>query len=218
MKIVPPSVKLLAITPNAEKLIELCGRVAYKSEDKITEDSHIKFIQMILKRGHEAVIEHASASLLFVCCRGCSHELVRHRIASYTQESTRFVNYSQDKFGNEISVIRPPGLEGDELAAWEYVCKCSETAYMAMIARGVKPQIARSILPTCLKTEIVATANAREWRHFFKMRCAKDAHPQMREVALAALEILHNECPTIFQDYWDMYKAELHITKETSNV
>ncbi len=199
MKIVKPSAELLFITPNAEQLIERCGRICYKSEDKITSDSAAKFIRMVIENGHHAVIEHAYATIIFVCCRGVTHEQVRHRIASYCQESTRFCNYSKDKFGNEISVIEPPGLDEINRYRWEEVCIHIEKAYMKMIEDGIPPQIARTVLPTCLKTEIAVTANLREWRHILNLRWRNDrAHPQIREVMGIAAKFLNDHCPNVF--------------------
>ena len=205
MVIVKPSVTLLSITPNAEELIERAGRTAYKSEDKIGPGTAAKFIAMILKRGHESVLEHAGASLLFICDRGVTHEIVRHRLASYTQESTRYCNYGK---AGEIAVVQPPGLEGETLDAWRYSCKVAEDTYLAMIASKVPTQIARSVLPTCLKTEIVMSANFREFRHFVSLRCAPTAHPQMQEVAKEALELLWLRCPAVFGEQRAQFHAE----------
>jgi len=212
MKIIEQSAQLIWVTPSPEKIIERAGRVAYKSEDKITDTSHVDFIRKIIKAGHEAVIEHACASMQFVCDRGISHEIVRHRIASYTQESSRYCNYSKDKFGNEITVIVPPEFNGGYAMMWAdgtirhfnsdwyQATKGAEKSYMNLLANGFAPQIARSVLPTCLKTEIVMTTNFREWRHFLKLRIAPDAHPQMRELARMALDILKKEAPIVFED------------------
>lgn len=200
MKIIKPSVKLLNITTNAEKLIELAGRVCYKSEDLITEESSTKFIQNIIKRGHEAVLEHANASLLFICDRGVTHELVRHRLVAYCQESTRYCNYSKDKFNNQLTFIEPPDLDKNSKIIWNFCCEYAEESYLKLIEAGVSPQIARSVLPNSLKTEIVATANMREWRHIFKLRTSEFAHPQIKEVMLLAKDILKKECPNIFRD------------------
>lgn len=210
MKIVQPSVTLIN-PPSRDDLykqIERAGRVCYKSEDKITEDSAEKFIRGLIKRGHEAVIEHGSITALFVCDRGVSHELVRHRIASYCQESTRYCNYSKDAFGNEITVIQPSQLErpaDDEPVAtdwdvWEYSCEQAEHAYFDLLRRGRTPQEARAVLPTCLKTEVMVTMNPREWRHFFKLRCSSAAHPDMRYVALMAQDIFVENWPALFED------------------
>lgn len=158
-------------------LIERCGRVCYKSEDKITDTSKYKFVEMLLKRGHEAVLEHASATYLLITDRGVTHELVRHRLASYCQESTRYCNY-----GNEITVVEPPGLSDYDAKEWRQACGIAETCYKNLLAGGQSPQIARSVLPTCLKTEITITANFREWRHIFKLRTSAAAHPQIREL------------------------------------
>jgi thymidylate synthase (FAD) len=204
MKIVKPSVELLWITPNALQQIELAGRTAYKSEDKINEGSAEKFIKLIMSKEHRSVLEHASASIRFICDRGVTHEMVRHRIASYTQESTRYCNYSKDKFDNEITFIDPAdAFNWDRYtcrlyAIWEHSMEQAQINYLEMIAYGATPQEARDVLPNSLKTEIVMTANFREWLHFFELRCAQTAHPQMREVANMAKGLLIKECPTIF--------------------
>ena len=156
----------------------------------------------ILKSGHESVIEHEKVSVRFICDRGVSHEIVRHRIASYSQESTRYCNYSKDKFGKEITVIKPLFWEedSDEYKIWYDAMLHAEQAYQGLIQMGAKPQEARSILPNSLKTEIVVTMNLREWRHFFRLRTASNAHPQMREIANMALDKLRQEIPIIFDD------------------
>lgn len=204
MRIIKPSVEILDELNGNEiiKKIEKIGRVCYKSEEKITNDSSKIFIENILKSGHESVIEHEKVSIRFICDRGVSHEIVRHRIASYSQESTRYCNYSKDKFGKEITVIKPLFWEEDsnEYKIWYDAMLYSEQAYHTLIQMGVKPQEARSILPNSLKTEIVVTMNLREWRHFFKLRTASNAHPQMREIACMALNKLKQEIPIIFND------------------
>jgi thymidylate synthase (FAD) len=200
MKIVKPGVELIWITPNAEQMIELAARTCYKSEDKITSDSSSALINKLVANGHHAMLEHASASLKFVCDRGVTHEFVRHRLCAYAQESTRYCNYGKDKFGNEITVIEPPGLDNVSQEAWAEACALSEEAYLEMLEHGCSPQIARSVLPTCLKTEIVCTANLREWRHIFTLRTSAAAHPQIKEVMAIALHIMQAECPTVFGD------------------
>ena len=204
MKIIPASVEF--ITPINGKVIlerlEQCGRVCYKSEDKITEGSAAEFLAGIIKRGHEAVLEHCSFTVKFICDRGVSHEIVRHRLASYCQESTRYCNYGKEGFGKEITVIRPhyllPGSSG--MAFWEHACKSAETAYLNLLERGYTPQEARAVLPNSLKTEVVMTANIREWRHFLKLRTSAAAHPQMREVATVLLKELQQKVPVLFDD------------------
>ena len=182
--------------------IEGIGRVCYKSEDNIKEGSSELFINKIIKSGHESVIEHESISVRVVCDRGVSHEIVRHRIASYSQESTRYCNYSKQKFGNELTFIKPIfWKEGsDEYIIWENEMKNTEQAYMRLISLGAKPQEARSILPNSLKTEIVMTMNLREWRHFFKLRTSVAAHPQMREIASMILKEFKQTMPLFFED------------------
>lgn len=187
---------------NMLKRIERIGRVCYKSEEKITDDSARKFVDNILKRGHESVIEHEKVSVRIICDRGVSHEIVRHRIASYSQESTRYCNYNNEKFGKELTLIKPLFWEesSKEYQIWLESMQNIENAYNQLIEVGAEPQQARSILPNSLKTEIVVTMNLREWRHFFKLRTAKNAHPQMREVACALLDEFKEKIPVIFDD------------------
>lgn len=188
--------------------IERIGRVCYKSEDKITEDgeSAKKFVQMIINRGHEAMIEHSSLSVKFIVDRGVSHELVRHRIASFAQESTRYCNYSKDKFDNGVTFIKPfffeENREGNwnNYDTWESCMRDCEHAYLTLLECGATPQEARSVLPNSTKTEITITANYREWRNFFKLRTAKAAHPQMREVTIPLLAEMKEKLPIIFDD------------------
>ncbi|MFO0793398.1 MAG: FAD-dependent thymidylate synthase [Candidatus Brocadiaceae bacterium] len=191
---------------NILKHIEKAGRTAYKTEDKITADSAKAFIKKILDMGHESVIEHYNITVRIICDRGITHEIVRHRIASYTQESTRYCNYSAGKFGGEITVIKPcfwnSGSEADKkkYEVWEKAMKDAEKAYLELINLGASPQEARSALPNSLKTEIVMTLNLREWRHFFKLRTSNTAHPQMREIARPLLDEFKKRVPVIFDD------------------
>lgn len=184
------------------KKIERCGRICYKSEGKIEDGSAAKFVGNIIKRGHEAVLEHASFTVKFIVDRGVSHEIVRHRIASYCQESQRYCNYSKDDFGNEITFIIPHyldyGSEGFEI--WQRAMEDCESAYFKLLGYGCTPQEARAVLPNSTKTELVMTANLREWRAFFKLRTSLAAHPQMREVTIPLLEELKKRIPVIFDD------------------
>lgn len=204
MKIIEPKVELINAPDYATLLstVEQAGRTCYKSEDKITDGSAEKFVRSIIKRGHEAVIEHGSLTFRFVCDRGVSHEIVRHRLASYCQESTRYCNYSKDGFGGEITVIQPCYLAtcGAEYQMWKEACEAAETAYFNMLNFGCSPQEARAVLPNSLKTEVVMTANLREWRHFLKLRCAMAAHPDMRVVANMLLTLLKQTYPVFFED------------------
>ncbi len=213
MKIVEPSVELLAISAGPAQLIELAGRTCYKSEDKITDDSAAAFVAMIAKRGHESVIEHASATFRIVTDRGITHEIVRHRLASYSQESTRYCNYGKDKHGNEISVVLPSGLTPSQRGAWREACEDAEDEYFALLGLGAKPQQARSVLPTCLKTEIVMTANFREWCHFLTLRMGAAAHPDIRPIALAVWLQLVEHCEPVFGRFADL-AASVPATKK----
>lgn len=156
----------------------------------------------LIKHGHEAMLEHEFITVRFICDRGVSHEIVRHRVASYAQESTRYCNYSKDKFGNEITVIRPCYFYEDteNYRIWKASCEAAEKAYFALLDSDASPQEARSVLPTSLKTEIVMTANLREWRHFFRLRTSEAAHPQMRELTIPLLRELKSRIPIIFDD------------------
>ena len=204
MKIIKPYVQFITPINNSAILrrIEECGRVCYKSENRITSDSAKEFVKDIIRRGHESVLEHCSFTVKFIVDRGISHEIVRHRIASYSQESTRYCNYSNNKFGTEITVIEPCFLKPDTPAynTWRESCQSSENAYFALLEHGYTAQEARSVLPNSLKTEVVMTANIREWRHFLKLRCAPAAHPQMREVATQLLNQCSEEMPELFND------------------
>lgn len=201
------------------KRIEAAGRTCYKSEDRITEDSAIKFIKAILTRNHESVIEHESLSVRFICDRGVSHEIVRHRLASYSQESTRYCCYSPEKKG--MSFVIPPwcqlpmgevtdvdnlfqssmkdGRDGD--ATWLVAMDKAEKCYNHLLnVVGWKPEQARSVLPSSLKTEIVMTANLREWRRVLSLRTSTAAHPQMREIMVPLLTELRTKIPVIFDN------------------
>jgi len=204
MRIVEPSFEFLGDIHGDTilKSIEKIGRTCYKSEDKITDASAASFIARIIKSGHESVIEHEKITVKIVCDRGVSHEIVRHRIASYSQESTRYCNYSDSKFGNELTLIKPFywAEDSDKYSVWLNTMKVIEEAYHTLVASGAKPEEARSVLPNSLKTEIVVTMNLREWRHFFKLRTATAAHPQMREVSIPLLAAMKKKIPVIFDD------------------
>lgn len=184
------------------KRLERAGRVCYKSEDKITQDSAEKFLTNIIKRGHESVLEHEKITIRVICDRGVTHELVRHRIASYSQESTRYCNYSNEKFGSELTLIKPCFWAEDDprYIIWSEQMQQIEHTYFKLTEAGASPQEARSILPNSLKTEIVVTMNIREWRHFFKLRTATTAHPQMREIANMVLAEFRKKIPVLFDD------------------
>ena len=204
MKIINASYSIETPIDGAEilKRIEKAGRTCYKSEDRITEESAKSFVQKLIERGHESVLEHESITVRFICDRGVSHEIVRHRIASFSQESTRYCNYSNDRFGYEITFIKPYFLkEGTAAyALWSTAMHLANIMYSDMLAEGCTPQEARSVLPNSTKTEVVMTANLREWRHFLKLRTAKAAHPQMRELTVPLLKELQERIPVVFDD------------------
>lgn len=187
------------------KMIEKAGRTCYKSEEKITDTSADDFCRMLIKRGHEAMIEHGSFSVKFITDRGVTHELVRHRLSSFGQESTRYVNYKN----SNMEFIRPvfdwakyTSIDdmSDKMKKWMTSMNYCEGAYKDLTYYGCSPQEARSVLPNSLKTEIVVTANIREWRHIFKLRTAKVAHPQIRELMIPLLKRLQGIAPALFED------------------
>ena len=193
------------------KLIERIGRVCYKSEDRIKEGSAEAFIAGIIRRGHESVIEHGKISVSVICDRGVTHEIVRHRLASYSQESTRYCNYSQDKFTNQITCIDlATGFHYDlndekDLAkynVWKEAMEASEQYYFKMIELGATPEEARSVLPNSLKAQLMMTMDLREWRHFFRLRSSKRAHPQMRELSDMLLKAFYERYPLFFGDIY----------------
>ena len=208
---IQPEIKILSTESYEDMLrrIEKIGRVCYKSEERIGEGTAEKFIAGIIKRGHESVIEHGSITVKVTCDRGVTHEIVRHRIASYSQESTRYCNYSKDKFGNQITCIDlATGFSYDlddendrkKYEVWQKAMEAAEQYYFQMLELGAKPEEARSILPNSLKTEIVMTMNLSEWRHFIRLRSATSAPPQMRQVSALNQKKFSEEYPLFFRD------------------
>ena len=213
MKIVKPSFEVFedltdpVYTSMIMRKLEMIGRTCYKSEAQISDESSSRFVQRLIKNGHEAMLEHASISVKFIVDRGISHELVRHRMASFAQESTRYCNYSNDKFGNELTFIEPfywvDNGHDNEYNAWKEMNKAVEDLYMTFSKCSVTPQEARAILPNSLKTELWMTANLREWRHVLKLRAAGTTgkpHPQMAEVMVPLLEYFKKYLPDVFGD------------------
>ena len=208
MKVIKPSHEITSYTPDMEKQIELAGRVCWKSEDKICEGSEVKFIEMIKNVNHASVLEHSSMSVHFITDRGILAELTRHRMASFSVESTRYCNYSKEKYGQEIAVIDPRGAfwntgslaDSMKYDLWEVSMRTAEREYFALLSIGATAQEARDVLPNSLKTEIRMTANIREWRHIFTLRCAKAAHPQMRELMIPLLEECKTRWSVLFDD------------------
>lgn len=200
MTIIEPVATLEWSSPLPEHFIERATRTAYKSDPSAAPEDRDTFLRRIIdQNGHESVVEHAVASIRFITDRGITHEIVRHRIASYTQESTRYVNYTKDKHGGgDLRFIHPEGLTEVQRMFSEHAFEVEQNLYNDAIALGMSPQQARYYLPNGVKTEIVMTANAREWRHFLKQRTAKGAHPNMRVVAYQALDILSQWSPLLF--------------------
>ncbi|MCQ2438044.1 MAG: FAD-dependent thymidylate synthase [Clostridia bacterium] len=203
MKIIEPSFQWLNGEPDGAAIIASlarAGRVCYQSEPK---NNDADFIRRIIMRGHESVLEHEKVSVMVVCDRGVTHEIVRHRIAAYSQESTRYCCYAAGKFGGELTFIRPLWMENETDPAakrWIAAMEESEKAYMELLELGWTPEKARSVLPNSLKTQIVMTMDIREWRHFFRLRCDEHAHPQMRQVADMLLDAFRKAIPVVFDE------------------
>lgn len=200
MKIIDQSWQWLQKPTNPLELIERVGRTCYKSEHRMMLGSAEKFVKMLVELGHEAVIEHVQASVLFITNRGVTHELVRHRMASYAQESTRYVRYN-----GEVEFIKPAwwndtNYSEEQKDNWSKAMQLSEDLYLKALELGDKPEQAREILPHSLKTEIVVTANLRQWRHIFKLRCSNKAHPQIRSLMQDCLKGFTQEIPIVFND------------------
>ena len=201
MKVIEQSWEWFKKPESVIESIELAGRVCYKSEDRIGGGSAAKFVKLILERGHETVIEHVSASVRFITNRGVTHELVRHRLASYSQESTRYVRY-----GDQVTFIKPvwwSQYSEEQKKHWEMYMQQSEEAYILALKYGDRPEQAREYLPHAVKTEIVVTTNLREWRHIFELRCARTSHPQMVALMRDCLAGFAKEMPIVFEDLLD---------------
>lgn len=214
MKIIDPQYTILSPYdsewPEISIEIERIGRTCYQSVSGFTKATANRFIRRLIESGHESVLEHASMSVKIVCDRGVSHELVRHRLATFSQESTRYCNYGvTEEQKDGLALIRPFFFKegSDEYAHWYHACGAAEIAYDKLLDLGATPQEARSVLPNSLKTEIVITANMREWRHIFRLRTSKAAHPQMREIMVPLLKQCQNLCPPFFSDIQNAVEA-----------
>jgi thymidylate synthase (FAD) len=209
MRIIQPSAELKFPHPHTTigtdmvSLVEESARLCYKSQGHSNENIDAQFIRDKIDKGHLSVIEHSLVTVKIICDRGVSDETVRHRLASYSQESTRSCNYSKDKFGNEITVIAPCFWNKDSApyGEWEIACRHAEKAYFNLLENNATAQEARSVLPNSLKTEIMVSMNFREWRHFFELRLSAAAHPQMRQVAGLILKEIKLAIPVIFDDF-----------------
>ena len=205
MKIIKPYYEVLPLAISNEAIlfhIVKCGRTCYKSEKKVeTVQEASDFIRRRIKEGHESILDHVSITVNFITDRGISHQIVRHRLGGYSQESTRYCNYAKDKFGGEITVI-DQGFHPCSLAykLWKETCLLCEANYLRMIGNYVPPQIARSVLPTCVKTEIKVTYDLQEWRHFLKVRTSSKAHPAIRKLAKGVLNAFNIMLLPVFED------------------
>lgn len=222
MKIIKQSHEILTNISGEEilKAIEIAGRTCYRTEGCITSESAPKFAKMLIDRGHEAMIEHVSLSVRFITARSVTHELVRHRLCSFAQESQRYCAYNKEKFGGEISVILPVWFyEAYEWAEthnkmcgedqpknftrylkWKRSCELTEEDYLEQLDLGAKPEEARDVLNNSCRTEIVTTANLRELRHLLRLRTSPAAHPQIRALMIPLLEELKSRVPVVFDN------------------
>ena len=197
MNIVPQSVEFKRVTPDALELIEEAARTCYKSEDRIGPGTAEPMVRRLIKMGHESPLEHASVTFRIICDRGVSHELVRHRLCSFSQESTRYVTYGKT---DAITVVQPPGLTAEQKYGWAIAMGSCQGMYMDLLRLGQSPQIARSVLPNSLKTELIMTANFREWRTIVRQRLSAGAHPQMKEVMRPIWDWFNTNYPVIVED------------------
>lgn len=204
MKLIKPKVEILDKLDEQDVMLRIAtvARTCYKSEDYSTIQKDKALVKRLIDSKHDAMLEFVDVTVRFTTDRAIANEIVRHRMASYAQESTRYCNYSKDKFGNELTFIEPSQGVNDD---WVEAVKQAERAYILLVAGGWTAEQARSVLPLCTKTEINMKANLREWRHFFKLRCDKHAHPDMRVLALDLLKQMHDKLPIIFDDLYKQF-------------
>lgn len=237
MKLIKPTVKILDKLNGQAilKCIEEVARNCYKSEDKITEDSATKLVQRLIESKHEAMLEFVDVTVKFTTSIGITREIIRHRLSSFANESTRYCNYNKDKFNSEITFIIPSYLdipEGnytywdgdwvdmnemkiqlpvdnkDVISSWLFALNHAETTYRILSNKGWKAEQAREVLPMSTKSELCMKANLREWRHFFKLRCSTAAHPDMRALALDLLKQFHEQIPVVFDDIYNQFYGD----------
>lgn len=218
MRLIKPKVEILNRIDSDQVICDIAriARTCYKSEDRINREADRKLVKRLIESKHEAMLEFVDVMVKFTTDRGVSHELVRHRMASFAQESTRYCNYSKDKFNNELTFIIPSWAEVNKLGEivaddneafydFKRALEMAEAFYLSLIAKGWTAEKARMVLPMSIKTEINMKANLREWRHFFKLRCHHTAHPDIRVLALDLLKQMHEQIPIIFDDLYDTY-------------
>ena len=204
MKLVDPYFDILTKINGEEilKFLEKCGRTCYKSEDKITEDSARKLIKAIIASGHESVIEHFVITVKFICDIGFYKDITRHRMASFSVESTRYCNYSKGKFGGELTFIKPVNIElgTKEYEIWKKCMEDIEKHYLDMAHLSATPDMLRMMLPHSTAASVICTANLREWRHILKLRSSKRAHPSIYSLMRNLLKEFQQKIPIIFDD------------------
>ena len=218
MKLIKPKVEILDQIDGEQIInrIAIVARTCYKSEDLSTHDKDLALVKRLIESKHEAMLEFVDITVKFTCDRITSQSIVRHRMASFAQESTRYCNYSKDKFNNELTFIIPSWAEVNKLGEivaddkeafydFKRALEMAEAFYLSLIAKGWTAEKARMVLPMSIKTEINMKANLREWRHFFKLRCHSTAHPDIRVLALDLLKQMHEQIPVIFDDLYDTY-------------
>lgn len=209
MKVVSRGVEIISEQNGKEIMerIEKCGRVCYQSFDRISEGSSENLVRMLIKSGHHSVLEHAGLTMMFTMERSLTHELVRHRIASFSEMSQRYVGFSKDRFGAEVKFIKPSNIKtlNDSYDTWHAACEDSEEYYMKLIEIGEKPEEARSVLNNSVASQIAVTANLREWRHIFNLRCDGPAHPDIRLIMKDALAEAYGILPVVFEDLATKY-------------
>lgn len=236
MNLITPYAKMMAPVPWDEdapftlndgiamlRRIEWCARISHRSEDAMTDNSYDRFIRsVVLQHGDWSVTEHQSVSVDFYVDRGVTHELVRHRLFSFTQESTRFINYQkkmepgfvcpfpEDEW--KLTVV-PPDSELTIYDEWRHAINTSEQVYKRLISKGVSPQIARSVFPNALASRVIVTGNLRNWRHFLIMRTTKETHPQFREVTIPLLKEFQEKIPILYEDLEPLAHQSENIKK-----
>lgn len=209
MKLIEPKVEILTDIDEEKVITDLAkvARTCYKSEDKSTYENDVKLLSNIIKSGHEAMIEFFDITVKFTCSRAVSQMIIRHRIASFAQESQRYCNYSWGKFNNEVQFIKPIWYTPGSTAAYKFnmACEQSEKNYFSLLGEGLKAEDAREVLINATKTEINVKFNLREWRHFFKLRCNNAAHPELRKLTIPLLIDFNKRLPIIFNDLYEKY-------------
>lgn len=203
MQIVDPYIQVEKVNGiQIMKNIERACRTCYRSEGKITEESYKTLLKNCITRGHESVLEHEKVTIRMYCDLGVYKDLTRHKIASFSIESTRYCNYGKDKFDNELKIIKPCNIEEgtDIYANWKNACEAIEKNYMEMSKKGALPDQLRMILPHSIAAEVTMTANIREWKHILSLRASNHTHPSIRQLMIPLLLYFKQIMPEIFED------------------